>query len=64
MASTHDSTVPIGSVALLCLRFICIVLRETLFYYESPAELPEPLWKQLYNGFYPLPRADGQQQLK
>ena len=23
-------------------------------------ELPEPLWKQLYNGFYPLPRTDGQ----
>lgn len=21
-------------------------------------ELPEPLWKQLYNGFYPLPRTD------
>ncbi|MFC3525846.1 hypothetical protein ACFOLK_14910 [Marinococcus halophilus] len=21
--------------------------------------VPEPLWQQLYNGFYPLPRNDG-----
>lgn len=25
---------------------------------EDKYELPEPLWKQLYNGFYPLPRND------
>lgn len=25
---------------------------------EDQYELPEPLWKQLYNGFYPLPRND------
>lgn len=27
---------------------------------EDKYGLPEPLWKQLYNGFYPLPRTDEQ----